>query len=48
MITWAYYLFCGYVVVLLISNFLKSKKLYDEILYAFAIMPFVLRLIRLK
>jgi len=48
MITWAYYLFCGYVAVLLISNFLKSKKLYDEILYAFAIMPFVLRLIRLK
>jgi hypothetical protein len=48
MITLIYYLFCGYIAILLVSNFLRSRKLYDEIMYAFAIMPFVLRVIRLK
>ncbi|OPZ51024.1 MAG: hypothetical protein BWY92_00453 [Firmicutes bacterium ADurb.BinA052] len=48
MITLAYYLFCGYIVILLVRNFLRCRNLYDEILYAFAIMPFVLRVIRLK
>jgi hypothetical protein len=48
MIALVYYLFCGYVAILLICNFLRSRNLYEEILYAFAIMPFVLRVIRLK
>ena len=48
MITFVYYLFCAYIVILLGWNFYKSENLYDEILHAFAIIPFVLRVIRLK
>ncbi len=48
MITVIYYLFCAYIVLLLIWNFIEDDKLYNEILYAFVLMPFILRILRIK
>jgi len=43
-----YYLLTGYVAVLLVWNFLKGRKAQDEILYVIVLIPFILRLLRLK
>ena len=48
MITVIYYLFCAYIVLLLIWNFIEDDNLYNEILYAFVLMPFILRILRIK
>jgi hypothetical protein len=47
-ITWLYYLLVAYVVVLMIWNLLKSRKWQEEVLYVVVLLPFVLRLLRLK
>lgn len=47
-ITILYYLLTGYIVLLIIWNLLKSKKWQDEILYIIILLPFLLRLFRLK
>jgi hypothetical protein len=47
-VTILYYLLTAYVAVLLTANFLKNKKWQDEILYIIVLIPFVLRLLRLK
>lgn len=47
-ITMIYYLFIGYVAVLLIVNLIKSKTWEKEILYVIVLVPFLLRLLRLK
>jgi len=47
-ITVLYYVLIAYVAVLMIWNLLKSKKWQDELLYVIILMPFVLRLLRLK
>ncbi len=47
-ITVLYYVLVAYVAVLMIWNLLKSKKWQDELLYVIILMPFVLRLLRLK
>jgi len=47
-ITWLYYLLTGYIVFLIIWNLIKSKKWQDEILYVIILIPFLLRLLRLK
>jgi hypothetical protein len=47
-ITVLYYALIAYVAVLMIWNLLKSKKWQDELLYVIILMPFVLRLLRLK
>ena len=47
-ITVLYYLLTGYIVFLMVWNLLKSKKWQEEVLYIIVLMPFVLRLFRLK
>jgi len=47
-ITILYYLLTAYVAFLIIWNLLKSKKWQEEILYIIILMPFLLRLFRLK
>jgi len=47
-VTVLYYLLTAYVAVLLIANFLKNKKWQEEILTIIVLIPFVLRLLRLK
>ena len=47
-VTVLYYLLTAYVAVLLVANFLKNKKWQEEILYIIVLIPFVLRLLRLK
>lgn len=43
-----YYLLTGFVAVLIISNLIKGRKWQDEILYIIILIPFLLRLLRLK
>ena len=43
-----YYLLTAYVIFLIIWNLIKSKKWQEEILYIIILMPFLLRLLRLK
>jgi NhaP-type Na+/H+ or K+/H+ antiporter len=47
-ITLLYYLLTGFIVFLIIWNLIKSKKWQDEILYVIILIPFLLRLLRLK
>ncbi len=46
-ITLLYYLLIAYVAVLMVWNLIRSKKWQEEILYII-LMPFLLRLLRLK
>jgi hypothetical protein len=43
-----YYILTAYIALLIIWNLLKSKKWQEEILYIIILMPFLLRLLRLK
>jgi hypothetical protein len=43
-----YYILIAYIALLIIWNLLKSKKWQEEILYIIILMPFLLRLFRLK
>ena len=43
-----YYLLIAYIAFLIIWNLLESKKWQEEILYIIILMPFLLRLFRLK
>ncbi len=47
-ITILYYLLAAYVVFLMAWNILKSKKWQEEVLYVIVLIPFLLRLLRLK
>jgi len=47
-ITILYYLLVAFVVFLMSWNLLKSKKWQEEILYVIVLLPFLLRLLRLK
>jgi hypothetical protein len=47
-VTVLYYLLTAYVAVLLVTNFLKNKKWQEEVLYLIVLIPFILRLLRLK
>lgn len=48
LITFVYYALVGYICVLLAYNFLKSRSREREILYLVVLLPFLLRLFRLK
>ncbi|MCK4337172.1 MAG: hypothetical protein KAX11_04450 [Candidatus Aminicenantes bacterium] len=48
MITILYYILTALIAVLMITNLIKSKKWQDELLYIIVLMPFLLRLLRLK
>lgn len=43
-----YYILIGYIAILVIYNVVKSKDWKDEILYIIILIPFILRLFRLK
>jgi hypothetical protein len=43
-----YYVFIAYAVVLLIINLIKTKQWEREVLYIIVLIPFLLRLLRLK
>jgi len=47
-ITIFYYLLTGYIAFLIIWNLIKSKKWQEEVLYIIILLPFLLRLFRLK
>ena len=47
-ITVLYYLLIAYVSVILIWNLIKTRKWEKEILYIIVLLPFLLRLFRLK
>lgn len=44
----AYYLLVGFIVILIIYNLVKSKDWKEEILYVVILIPFLLRLFFLK
>ncbi|HMA53043.1 MAG TPA: hypothetical protein VKT17_01195 [Acidobacteriota bacterium] len=47
-VTLIYYLLTAAIAVLLVRNFLKRKDWQEEVLYIIVLIPFVLRLLRLK
>ncbi len=47
-ITIIYYLLIAYIVVIIAVNFFKTKTWEKEILYIIVVIPFLLRLFRLK
>lgn len=47
-VTVLYYLLTAFVAVLLAANFLKRKDWQEEALYIIVLIPFLLRLLRLK
>lgn len=48
MITLLYYALTAFVAVLLVWNFIERKKWQEEVLYIIVLLPFLLRLLRLK
>jgi len=47
-VTWLYYLLVAYVAVLLVANLVRSRRWDEDVLYVLVLIPFVLRLLRLK
>ncbi len=47
-ITIIYYVLVAYIVVIMIWNLIKTKRWEKEILYIVVLLPFLLRLFRLK
>ena len=47
-ITILYYLLAAFVAFLLVWNIFRSKKWQEELLYLIVLIPFILRLLRLK
>jgi uncharacterized membrane protein len=47
-VTVLYYLMTAYIAILLVVNFLKRKSWQEEALYIIVLIPFLLRLLRLK
>ncbi len=47
-VTILYYVLTAYIAVLLFWNFIKKKKWQEEVLYIIVLIPFLLRLLRLK
>ena len=47
-VTILYYLVTAYIAVVIVANFLKRKKWQEEALYIIVLIPFILRLLRLK
>lgn len=44
----AYYLLVGFIVILIIYNLVKSKEWKEEVLYVVILLPFLLRMFFLK
>jgi hypothetical protein len=47
-VTILYYLLTGAIIALMIHNFIRSKEWQEEVLYILVLLPFLLRLFRLK
>ncbi len=47
-ITILYYVLIGFIAGLILWNLFKTRKWQDELLYVIILMPFILRLLRLK
>jgi len=47
-ITLLYYALVGYMLILVIRNFMKTKNLEEAALYAIVALPLVLRILRIK
>jgi len=47
-VTVLYYLLVAFVAVLLIANLVRSRKWDQDVLYVLVLIPFLLRLLRLK
>ena len=47
-VTVLYYVLVAWVVVMLVWNFARSRKWQEEVLYVIVLIPFLLRLFRLK
>jgi hypothetical protein len=47
-VTILYYLLTAYIAAMLVWNFLKRKKWQEEVLDIIVLIPFLLRLLRLK
>jgi hypothetical protein len=47
-VTVIYYCLIAYVAVMLIWNFVKTRRWQEEVLYVVVLIPFLLRLFRLK
>ncbi|MGA2533337.1 MAG: hypothetical protein ABSG19_09905 [Candidatus Aminicenantales bacterium] len=47
-VTVLYYVLTAYVAVLLVWNFIRRKRWQEEVLYLVVLIPFLLRLLRLK
>jgi len=47
-VTILYYLMTAFIAVLLVWNFLRRKSWQEEALYIIVLIPFLLRLLRLK
>jgi hypothetical protein len=48
MITILYYLLTALVAFLIVLNFIRARKWQEEVLYVIILIPFLLRLLRLK
>jgi len=48
MVTFLYYVMVGYVALLLVYSLIKSKRWERDVLYILVLIPFLLRLFRLK
>ena len=47
-VTILYYLLTAFVAALLVWNFLRRKNWQEEVLYVIVLIPFLLRVLRLK
>lgn len=47
-VTWLYYLLVAFVAALLAVNLARSRKWDQDVLYVLVLIPFLLRLLRLK
>ncbi|HZX10124.1 MAG: hypothetical protein R6V00_12250 [Candidatus Aminicenantes bacterium] len=48
MVTFLYYILSAYIAFIIVWNLVKSKKWQDELLYIIILIPFILRILRLK
>jgi hypothetical protein len=47
-VTFLYYVLIAFVAVLILWNLFRSRKWQEELLYVIVLLPFILRLLRLK
>jgi hypothetical protein len=48
MVTFLYYLLVAFISALLVANLVRSRRWERDVLYVIVLLPFLLRLLRLK